>query len=103
MQGPGAWPVCSKVAGLTRANGGAASTSSVASRSSVRSSVAVKRSAHGLSVSKVKRLQRIVGARVDGIVGPETTAKTERYFGLTRTCNTHLSGKSLNKAINLVG
>jgi resuscitation-promoting factor RpfA len=36
-QGPGAWPVCSKRAGLTRANGGA--TSAPVSRSTVRKPV----------------------------------------------------------------
>lgn len=35
VQGPGAWPVCSVRAGLTRANGGA-TTSAVGSRSSTR-------------------------------------------------------------------
>ncbi|KJK11832.1 transglycosylase [Terrabacter sp. 28] len=40
-QGPGAWPVCSKRAGLTRANGGA--TSAPVSRSTVRKPVAAKK------------------------------------------------------------
>lgn len=46
VQGPGAWPVCSVRAGLTRASGGANSGASAGvstSRSTVRSSVAPKR------------------------------------------------------------
>ncbi|CAN7238490.1 transglycosylase family protein [Terrabacter sp. LjRoot27] len=40
-QGPGAWPVCSKRAGLTRANGGA--TTTPVSRSTVRKPVTTKK------------------------------------------------------------
>ena len=40
-QGPGAWPVCSKRAGLTRANGGA--TAAPVSRSTVRKPVVTKK------------------------------------------------------------
>ncbi|GAB3871677.1 transglycosylase family protein [Terrabacter terrigena] len=40
-QGPGAWPVCSKRAGLTRANGGA--TTAPVSRSTVRKPVVTKK------------------------------------------------------------
>ena len=40
-QGPGAWPVCSKRAGLTRASGGA--TSAPVSRSTVRKPVVTKK------------------------------------------------------------
>ena len=46
LQGPGAWPHCSRVAGLTRANGAAVSVGSTAaaSRSSVRTAPSVSRS-----------------------------------------------------------
>lgn len=40
-QGPGAWPVCSQRAGLTRANGGA--TSTPVSRSTVRKPIVTKK------------------------------------------------------------
>ncbi|NUR82000.1 MAG: LysM peptidoglycan-binding domain-containing protein [Dermatophilaceae bacterium] len=40
-QGPGAWPVCSQRAGLTRANGGA--TATPVSRSTVRKPIAAKK------------------------------------------------------------
>jgi LysM repeat protein len=39
-QGPGAWPVCSRRAGLTRANGGTTAAPAPVSRSTVRKSVA---------------------------------------------------------------
>ncbi|MEP7332707.1 MAG: transglycosylase family protein [Terracoccus sp.] len=41
-QGPGAWPVCSRKAGLTSSNGGA-SSASAASRSTTRSAVSTKK------------------------------------------------------------
>ncbi|OFE15842.1 transglycosylase [Humibacillus sp. DSM 29435] len=43
-QGPGAWPVCSRKAGLTSSNGGASSASSSTSRSTNRSAVSTKKS-----------------------------------------------------------
>ena len=44
-QGPGAWPVCSRKAGLTRSNGGAssASSSNTTSRSTTRSAISTKK------------------------------------------------------------
>ncbi len=42
-QGPGAWPVCSRKAGLTSSNGGAASASAGTSRSTTRSSISTKK------------------------------------------------------------
>ncbi|HHU38103.1 MAG TPA: LysM peptidoglycan-binding domain-containing protein [Propionibacterium sp.] len=38
VQGPGAWPVCSKKAGLTKANGGASSASSTPAKSTTTTS-----------------------------------------------------------------
>ncbi|CAN7312930.1 transglycosylase family protein [Knoellia sp. LjRoot47] len=64
-QGPGAWPVCSKRAGLTRANGAAASTGTTpstttqVSRNTVRSTKLV----------------------VDGKKGPATRRAVERWVG----------------------
>ena len=56
-QGPGAWPVCSRRAGLTRANGGA--TSAPVSRSTVRKPVVTKK------VVKTKTYATVAkGARV---------------------------------------
>ncbi len=78
-QGPGAWPVCSVRAGLTRTNGAAATSgttsrsspshaSSSSSRSSSRSSSAVSRSSFRLLV-------------VDGVRGPLTNRAIERWVG----------------------
>jgi hypothetical protein len=73
VQGPGAWPVCGKRAGLTRANGGASGAAS--SRSTVRSAVPSP-SAGGRAV---------VGRPlvVDGVMGPRTVAATQRWVGTT--------------------
>ena len=101
-QGPGAWPVCSRKAGLTRANGMSGGGSVAASRSTKR--VAKKHTSNhvGLSRAEVRKLQRKVGARVDGIVGPETVRKTERYLGLRITHKRYLSGAALRGANRLV-
>nr|WP_253272698.1 transglycosylase family protein [Arsenicicoccus sp. oral taxon 190] len=56
-QGPGAWPVCSRKAGLTRGSGGAASgTAEVrASRSTERKAVSTERSSRKVSEQGTKR------------------------------------------------
>ncbi|WP_347354837.1 transglycosylase family protein [Intrasporangium sp.] len=51
-QGPGAWPVCSRRAGLTRANGGA-SSSAAASRSTARKAIAPKKANRAYAAPKV--------------------------------------------------
>ena len=109
-QGPGAWPHCSVVAGLTRANGGTASAGVVtaaASRSINRTALSSS-SSHGalvvdgirgpktnaaierwvggsvngdLSRSDVQRLQRRVGSAPDGIIGPKTVRALQGAIG----------------------
>ncbi|GAB98291.1 peptidoglycan hydrolase-like protein with peptidoglycan-binding domain [Kineosphaera limosa] len=80
MQGPGAWPTCSKRAGLTRANGLAAGGGAMtASRSADRKATSNQL---GMTRTDIRSLQRTVGARVDGIVGPETVRKTERHLNV---------------------
>ncbi len=66
-QGPGAWPVCGRRAGLTRANGGAptAAPAQTASRSAVRTAVP------GRSAKLV----------VDGVRGRHTNTAIERWVG----------------------
>ena len=63
-QGPGAWPVCSKRAGLTSANGGAASASSSA--------------APTVTSRAAARPGKLV---VDGKKGPATRRAIERWVG----------------------
>lgn len=109
VQGPGAWPHCSVVAGLTRANGGAVSVAATtASRSSVRTALpsrsgtlvvdgirgpktnaAIERWVGGsvngtLSRSDVQLLQRKVGSAPDGIIGPKTVRALQTTIGATR-------------------
>ena len=83
-QGPGAWPVCGRRAGLTVANGGAIGPVTV-SRSRTRAAVAVG-----------GKLQ------VDGKMGPRTVRALQRWTGTTpngvfRTT----SVKSLQRAIGV--
>ena len=106
-QGPGAWPVCGKRAGLTRDNGGAdanaqpGSREDAASRDEDRSSTgalvvdgkfgpATTRALQGwvgtsqdgsLSSGDIKALQSTVGATPDGKIGAETTRKLRAAIG----------------------
>ena len=94
-QGPGAWPVCSQRAGLTRANGGAAAgvpaRTVTVSRSTTRTAVAVSGSqATGkLAVDGVmgpmtaRAIQRWVGATPDGAFGPISKKALQRKVGVT--------------------
>ena len=72
VQGPGAWPTCGARAGLTRANGGAASGGSTASPA--RSSSSASRSTTRTAPAAGKLV-------VDGIRGPKTNAAIERWVG----------------------
>ena len=55
-QGPGAWPVCSKRAGLTRSNGGA--TTTAVSRSTTRTAIAAKKPSATKPVAKKKTVSK---------------------------------------------
>lgn len=85
MQGPGAWPTCSRKAGLTRANGlsgsfaGAASTAKPKAAQSSRSVRALKGYA---SRAQVRNLQAWVGTARDGKWGPATTRALQRKLGV---------------------
>ncbi|HYN29006.1 MAG TPA: transglycosylase family protein [Dermatophilaceae bacterium] len=100
VQGPGAWPVCSRRAGLTVANGLAVQTSRSTTRPAVNTGTplvvdgvrgpatnrATERwvggSVNGAwSRSDVQRLQRKVGTRADGQIGPLTTKALQRRVG----------------------
>lgn len=99
LQGPGAWPVCSRKAGLTKSNGGATNASTAVSRSKVRPAVVEHRS---MTKAQVRKLQRVVGANVDGVVGPETVRKTQSYVKLDRTGESKLTGRTMTLALRLV-
>jgi peptidoglycan hydrolase-like protein with peptidoglycan-binding domain len=68
-QGPGAWPVCSVRAGLSRGNGGSAVHAP--SRSVHRSPIKHR----GVNAAYTGRLA------VDGVMGPNTTRALQRWIG----------------------
>ncbi len=80
-QGPRAWPVCSLKAGLTRANGGSA-TSAAVSRSRARVAISASLVVDGRVGPKTVRLmQRWVGTAQNGKFGPTTVSKLQRRVG----------------------
>lgn len=111
-QGPGAWPVCSRKAGLTRSNGLAGrvvdKTSNQAPSNPVRSRTALSPSQtrdvqNWLNTAQSGRwtrwttraLQHVVGADVDGVVGPQTVRMSERYLKLNASGHSQLSPSRL--------
>lgn len=92
-QGPGAWPVCSRQAGLTRSNGGLGSSFTV-SRSVTRHAIShrlvvdgvlgplTRASArrHGVQIYPVRALQHRLHVRADGALGPITVRALQRYL-----------------------
>jgi len=94
-QGPGAWPVCSQKAGLTRSNGGAATAvperTPTVSRSTVRTArdVSSSRTTGALAVDGVigpmtsRAIQRWVGTSADGVLGPVSKKALQRKVGVT--------------------
>ncbi|GMA20755.1 transglycosylase family protein [Arsenicicoccus piscis] len=82
-QGPGAWPVCSRKAGLTRSNGGASSSASAltSSRSTTRTPIA---SSAGIKSSDVKAIQRHVGLAQTGSLSTTTVKRIQRLVGAPR-------------------
>jgi len=94
-QGPGAWPVCSQKAGLTRSNGGAATAvperTPTVSRSTVRTArfVSSSRTTGALVVDGVmgpmtsRAIQRWVGTSADGVLGPVSKKAMQRKVGVT--------------------
>ena len=85
VQGPGAWPVCGKRAGLTRANGVAFAPAVTVSRSRVRVALVV----HG----------RLV---VDGRMGPKTIRATQSWVGVAQNGVFGLStGKALQHKVGV--
>ena len=82
-QGPGAWPTCSRRAGLTRANGRATAAHRAGpgvSRSKARTPIRTgKLAVNGLmSASTTRAIQRWVGATPDGAFGPRTAKALQR-------------------------
>jgi len=113
-QGPGAWPVCSQRAGLTRANGlgvqvgGGGGTS----RGSSSSNLAVDGSFGPLTTKAVQKwvgtaqdgsfgpitkraLQRKIGASQDGSIGPRSVAALQSKLGIARDGSSHLNYRTV--------
>lgn len=108
-QGPGAWPVCSVRAGLTKSNGGASATAHADGSSAQKLNAPVSTGSSKLVVDGVmgpqtvtqmqwwvgsppdgnwgpkttRALQSKVGAKVDGVRGPETNRRTQSLVGTT--------------------
>lgn len=86
MQGPGAWPVCSRRAGLTRANGLSASFASAATASPSKAPTQSTRALRALkgyaSRAQVRDLQTWAGVARDGKWGPATTRAVQKKLGL---------------------
>lgn len=123
VQGPGAWPVCSVRAGLTRYNGGnsAAPATTATSRTSARSAVTYPANGTKLAVDGVlgprtarelqgwvgtyrdgivgiqtkKALQRKVGVYADGVIGPRTVAALQAKIGVSRDGATYLNARTV--------
>ncbi|WP_319641448.1 transglycosylase family protein [Brachybacterium squillarum] len=79
-QGPGAWPVCGKKAGLTRSNGGADANAQPSGSSSSSSGSSSSGSASRDSVRESVPSGTLV---VDGKFGPKTTRELQKWVGVT--------------------
>ena len=82
VQGPGAWPVCGKRAGLTRANGaaeGETSTTTVASRDTTRPGKLVVDGRLGPATRRA--MERWVGGSVNGSLSRADKQLVERKIG----------------------
>jgi hypothetical protein len=105
VQGPGAWPVCGRRAGLTRANGGAdlrAIQLVVDGKLGPLTIRAIQRwvgtTQNGvLGSPTIKALQRKVGVGPDGAIGPLTVRALQVRIGARRD-----GARSLNAATVMV-
>lgn len=86
VQGPGAWPVCSKRAGLTRSNGLAVGVDLGGARQAPRPAPQpappASRGGHRPLV-------------LDGIVGPLTTASTQHWLGVRQDGANHYTSQTV--------
>ena len=119
IQGPGAWPVCSRKAGLTRANGLASGGGSVAAAAkkatpkkvvnyaprafmeregnrNLNDWLGLERSPF-MTKTSVAALQKKVGVKADGVVGPATVRAVERLVGAPLSGAPHFTKPTMNK------
>ena len=117
MQGPGAWPTCSRKAGLTRANGLASGSSAVAAKKAPAKKVVnyaprafMNREQNRnlnewlglartpfMNKTSVVALQKKVGVKADGVVGKNTVRAVERLIGAKLTGAPHFTKPTMNK------
>ncbi|MBA4085040.1 transglycosylase family protein [Janibacter terrae] len=76
VQGPGAWPVCSQKAGLTKANGMVGGGSTAPAPTQAR-----QQAPEQASRSEVRAPATAGALVVDGIRGPKTNAAIEKWVG----------------------
>lgn len=114
VQGPGAWPVCGRRAGLTTANGAARTV--VVSRAATRAPLRARLVVDGrmgpktvrqiqrwvgtpqngvLGSTTIKALQRKVGAHADGAIGPRTVRALQVKIGARRDGSSRLSAATV--------
>ena len=102
VQGPGAWPVCGKRAGLTRANGaaeGETSTTTVASRDTTRPGKLVVDGRLGPATRRA--MERWVGGSVNGSLSRADKQLVERKIG--GSVNGSYSRDDVRKLQRIVG
>ena len=75
VQGPGAWPVCSKRAGLTRANGGAATASSSTGATSSTTKKVTTKKTYAAPKATTKKATRDAASRAATRTSTATGAK----------------------------
>ncbi|GAA1397567.1 transglycosylase family protein [Luteococcus peritonei] len=92
-QGPGAWPVCSRKAGLTRANGLAAYTGSTTTAKPAKKATAKKASTSTKKATAKKAAPAVKGARYVTVKSGDTLSKIAKRNG-----KSWQSVWSLNKA-----
>ncbi len=89
VQGPGAWPVCSVRAGLTRTNGLAVDTGTGTTTTTTTTTTVSRDSSRKLAVDgsfgpmTTRAVQKWVGTAQDGSFGPMTKRALQRKVGAT--------------------
>ncbi|WP_068396699.1 transglycosylase family protein [Kribbia dieselivorans] len=85
-QGPGAWPVCSRRAGLTRSNGMVGGTTATASRSATRTYTAGRLVVDGVRGPATNRgIEKWVGTYQNGVLGTSDIRALQRKLGVAQT------------------
>lgn len=76
VQGPNAWPVCSKVAGLTKANGGASSSASAGTTSATTATSTTSASATASASGTTAKTSATASGAAKSSTGAKTTTGT---------------------------